>query len=88
MTDQPYRPIPQRSGYAVELDTLVVHERYPDHAPGAYRTRPSGLGTLLPGGQGIPCPACFPETVRRPAARKPATKRTTKAKGTVKRGTA
>ena len=55
--------IPDRErGYSVELDTLIVHERYQDHAPRAMRTTALGVTNiaLQRGMEPVPCEACFP----------------------------
>lgn len=56
--------IPHRDlGYSIELDTVIVHERYQDHAPTAVRTR-SMLGVInrevQTGIKPTACPQCFP----------------------------
>ena len=53
--------IPYRErGYSIELDTLIVHERYQDHAPNARRTSHLGVYNVSRGGHPIPCAVCFP----------------------------
>ena len=50
-------------GYSIELDTLIVHERYQDHAPEARRTSAIGVNNVrIQRGYGelIPCEVCFP----------------------------
>jgi hypothetical protein len=55
--------IPDRErGYSVEADTLIVHERYQDHAPRAMRTSALGVTNvaLQRGMEPVPCEVCFP----------------------------
>jgi len=54
--------IPARErGYSVEPDTLIVHERYQDHAPRAMRTSAFGVSEYAKGREPIACEACFPQ---------------------------
>lgn len=55
--------IPYRErGYSIELDTLIVHERYQDHAPEARRTSAVGINNvrMQRGGVLVECETCFP----------------------------
>lgn len=53
--------IPDRErGYSIEPDTLIVHERYQDHAPRAMRTSAFGVSEYAKGRELIPCEVCFP----------------------------
>jgi hypothetical protein len=55
--------IPDRErGYSVEADTLIVHERYQDHAPRAMRTSALGVTNtaLQRDMEPVPCEVCFP----------------------------
>jgi hypothetical protein len=55
--------IPDRErGYSVEADTLIIHERYQDHAPRAMRTSALGVTNiaLQRGMEPVPCEVCFP----------------------------
>jgi len=55
--------IPDRErGYSVESDTLIVHERYQDHAPRAMRTSALGVTNIVlqRGMEPVPCEVCFP----------------------------
>jgi hypothetical protein len=55
--------IPDRErGYSVEADTLIVHERYQDHAPRAMRTTALGVTNvaLQRDMEPVPCEVCFP----------------------------
>src|SRR3970040_1610379 len=65
--------IPDRErGYSVETDTLVVHERYQDHAPRAMRTSALGVTNtaLHRGMEPVACEVCFPPPVVRSSRRK------------------
>jgi len=52
--------IPYRERYSIERGTLVVHERYQDHAPDAHRTTALGVQNIAGVGELVPCPRCFP----------------------------
>lgn len=53
--------LPRSNGgrYSVEAGT-VLHHRYQDHAPGAYRTTADGVRNITATGYVDLCPICFP----------------------------
>jgi hypothetical protein len=64
--------IPDRErGYSVEADTLIVHERYQDHAPRAMRTSALGVTNvaLQRDMEPVPCEVCFPPPPPKPRAK-------------------